>query len=145
RAVAEGLALFGVRADNDGPPAADARFFDPAELRLITDLCYQLLLIDADMLSQRRRDGADEVWHDRLRQGRRRLDRADRLLPGRRTFSGLARRAGYLEKLGRNDEARRARMEAAEIAPSLAADFFLLGMEHYLREEFREAIKPLDN
>src|SRR5262249_14671536 len=43
RAVAEGLALFGVRADNGGPPTADTRFFGPAELRLITDLCYQLL------------------------------------------------------------------------------------------------------
>src|SRR5262249_41062272 len=122
RAVAEGLALFGVRADNAGPSVADERFFTPAELRLITDLCYQLLLIAADMLAQRVRDEKDDAWHDRLGQALRRLDRADQLQPGRRTFSGLARRAEYLEGLGRKDEARRARKEAEEVAPSLAAD-----------------------
>src|SRR5262249_39939368 len=49
----------------------------------------------------------------------------------------------YLEKLGEEGAARRAQQAADRTPPSLAADYFLLGMGHYAREEFRQATGPL--
>jgi eukaryotic-like serine/threonine-protein kinase len=143
RAVADGLALFGVSADNDGPPAADARFYTPGQVALIADACYELLLIDAEVLARPNVGEPAGAWHGRLRQSLQLLDRADRLRPGTPVRAGLARRADYLELLGEADAARQARQAADQTPPSLAADYFLLGMGHYAREEFRQAMGPL--
>jgi tetratricopeptide (TPR) repeat protein len=143
RSVAGGLALFGVSADNDGPPDADPRFYSPGQFALIADACYELLLIDAEVLARPNVGEPAGEWHGRLRQSLRLLDRADRLRHGAPTHAGLARRADYLEKLGDADAARRARQAADQTPPSLAADYFLLGMGHYAREEFRQALAPL--
>jgi tetratricopeptide (TPR) repeat protein len=143
RAVADGLGLFGVSADNDGPPDADPRFYTPGQVALIADACYELLLIDAEVLARPNVGEPAGAWHERLRQSLRLLDRADRLRPGAPTHAGLARRADYLEKLGEADAARRTRQAADQTTPSLAADYFFLGMGHYAREEFRQAMGPL--
>jgi tetratricopeptide (TPR) repeat protein len=145
RAVADGLALFGLSADNDGPLDADLRFYTPGQVALITDACYELLLIDAEVLAQQNVGEPVGAWHDRLRQSLRLLDRADRLRPGAPTHAGLARKAEYLERLGEADAARLARQAADHTAPSLPADYFLLGMGLHAREEYREAIRPLAN
>jgi eukaryotic-like serine/threonine-protein kinase len=141
RAVADGLKLFQVARDNDGPPVVDPRFFTEAQKGLITDLCYQLLLIDAELLA--RPVGAVKE-DNRLRQSLRLLDCAARLRPGRPTYSALDRRANYLEQLGRKDEADQARQEAAGVAPELAADFFLIGMDRYQGNDLPGAIQALD-
>ncbi len=145
QAVARGLALFGVRSDNDGPPDADPRFYSPRERRFITACCYELLLLDAEILAQPRVGEKRSSWHGRLRQALALLARADRLLPGTRTYCGLARKAALLDMLGETDRAKQARRACAMVTPSLAADHFLIGVEHYRRDEFRSAFEPLAN
>jgi tetratricopeptide (TPR) repeat protein len=143
RAAAAGLALFRITPDNEGPPVVDVRFFSPEEIRQITALCYELLLIEAEALAQPLHGEPVDARQGRLYQALKRLDRADHLQPGLRTSSGLTRRAEYLAALKRNNEAEAARQAAARTPPTLAADHFLAGMAHCRRGRFREAIRPL--
>jgi tetratricopeptide (TPR) repeat protein/tRNA A-37 threonylcarbamoyl transferase component Bud32 len=142
-AATRGLRLFAVTADNDGPPAIDRRFYTPEEIRFITDACYQLLVFDAEALAQRRPGQEEAAWHKELRLALRLLQRADRLQPDQRTHAVLVRRAEYLREQGQAEKAKQAQQDADKTAPSLAADFYLLGLQHYRREEFQAALNPL--
>jgi len=144
-AAREGLELFGVTADNDGPPIIDARFFSPEEARLITGACYELLLLDADALAYPVVGEKVGVWRERLREAIRLLDRADRLLSGTHTYSAIRQRAQYMEGLGDLVAVRQLKKEAETIEPSLAADHFLLGVECYKRGEIKKAQVALGN
>ncbi len=124
-----GRSLFGVELDGRGPADADPRFFKPEERLRINALCYELLLMEAEVLAQPRAGEKKEAWHGRLRQALALLDRGERL--GIKTRAGLARRADYLDKLDRPQEARIARTQAADILLDLPSDFFLAGMDRY--------------
>jgi len=155
KGAAEGLTLFGVTPDNDGPPQVDPRFFEPVEAQAVAADCYELLLIDAQALAQPRVGEPAGEWRRRLHEALGRLDRADRLGVAPKTHSGLSLRAEYLDALGKAGDlaerpqaaeaARKAAEEADHIAPSLVADFFLVGLNLSRQDQFEQALKPLDN
>jgi tetratricopeptide (TPR) repeat protein/tRNA A-37 threonylcarbamoyl transferase component Bud32 len=144
-AVRRGLALFGVRPDNDGPPAVGERYSTPEEVHLVTARCYELLLIGAEALARPAAGEPEAAFHARLRRALGLLDRADRLQPGLRTRSAMTRRAEYLAALGRQEEAGQVRKQAEDTEAVLAADFFLLGMARCRAERFDEAVEPLSH
>jgi tetratricopeptide (TPR) repeat protein len=145
QAVAEGLALFQIDINGDGPPRVALGFFTPDELRTVTSRCYELLLLDAQALTMPR--PADKQTAGAIRQpvpeALRRLDRADRLLSGTQTRSGLTQRAEYLAALGKKDESESIVTKAEATAPILAGDYFLIGMGFHRRDEFGKAIPAL--
>jgi tetratricopeptide (TPR) repeat protein len=155
KAAAEGLTLFGVTPDNDGAPQVDPRFFSPAEAQAVAADCYELLLIDSQALAQPHVGEPAGAWRGRLRQALARVDRADHLGVATKTHSGLTLRAQYLDALGKAGDlaereqaakaASEALAEADHVAPSLAADFFLVGLSLHRQDQFEQALKPLDN
>jgi tetratricopeptide (TPR) repeat protein len=144
RAVAEGLALFQVAPEGDGPPVTGQGLLSPDEVRAVTNRCYELLLLDADTLVRADVGESRGVLRERVEEALTRLDRADRLLTGKRTRSSLVRRAEYLAILGREAESAETTEAAKAIAPILAADHFLIGLEHYRQDDFDNAAKSLD-
>src|SRR5262249_19556854 len=105
--------------------------------------CYELLLLDAQRLAAPVAGETVGALRQRVREALSRLDRADTLLPGTQTHSGLIQRAACLTVLGRKDESERVRNEAQATAPVLAADYYLIGLEHYRRDEFTKALPAL--
>jgi len=142
-ATASGLALFAVTIDGEGPPKVDGRFFSPKEIQEIEDDCYELLLIDAEVLAQPLMGEKVGTWRERLREAVKRLDRADRLNPNRRTRSAVALRADCLRGLGDTATAAKLEAEAETMQPMLATDFFLLALRHHKNEETKQAIPLL--
>lgn len=142
-ALEGGFAQFPIDLDGEGPPQFAAGYFTPEELRSITSRYYELLLIEAQVLATPIAGETVGALRDRLRQAIRRLDRADRLLPGIKTKVGLTRRSEYLAVLEKDVESKRFREEAEATNPVLAADYYLIAMEHYYRDEFGNAISPL--
>ena len=138
--VKEGLDLFRIN-ETDGPLKLAREFFTPDESRLVAHRCYELLLLDAQARAEKITGEDNEAHLKRVREALDRLDRADGLLAGTRTRSGLMRRAAYLAALGRPDEAMRA--EAEDTAPVLAVDHFLMGLEHQHRGEYAKALSFL--
>ncbi len=129
-AVREGLASFGLTTEGDGPPRIDPRFFEKDEPRTILELCYELVLLDAEVLARSSRPGELQAkQQQRLRQALALLDRADRL--GLKTRIALERRADFLEQLNEKVKAGEIRVAARELSPSTSADFFLLGLDRY--------------
>jgi tetratricopeptide (TPR) repeat protein len=143
RSAAEGLALFGVTADGDGSAVFAPGILTADETRLVTHRCYELLLLDAEALARRIPDEPDDARRVRVREALARLDRADRLLSGVKTRSGLVRRAECLAALGRETEASAASAAAEATAPVLAADYFLQGLEYYRADDWARAVPAL--
>jgi tetratricopeptide (TPR) repeat protein len=145
-AVKAGLNEVGVELDGRGPPQLTEGFFTPDEARRVAHRCYELLLIDAHATALAPVADKESVGDRRkkVRDALRMLDRADRLLPaGTRTRVGLARRAEYHASLNEEEAARVAREAADATSPALAADYYLIGLEYYHREEYVRAISAL--
>jgi tetratricopeptide (TPR) repeat protein len=143
KAAADGLGLFGVTPENDGPPQAEPGVLTPDEARAVADRCYELLLLEAELLARPVPGERAEAWRGRVKAALARLDRADRLLPGVRTRAGLTRRAECLTALQQDSEAKAVADEAAAIAPVRAADHFLTGLEAYRDDDFGRAVPAL--
>jgi len=123
----EALALAGV--DPELENAALASGFPASRQSEITADCYALLLVLASV--------RDQGGPERSREALRLLDRA-RLL-GLQTQAYHVRRAHFLEREGKAEEARKARSQAAARAPAGAFDYFLIGEEHYRRGQWEQA------
>jgi tetratricopeptide (TPR) repeat protein len=141
QAVADGLALFGVTPENDGPPAVDLAVYEPEQAGRVAAACAELLTLEADAFTQPRIGEPAADWHGRLREALRRLDRAERL--GRRTNAARVRRASILEQLGDADAAHLARQQAEATALATPTDFFLTGLDRYRQGDYAAARGPL--
>lgn len=141
-AVAQGLSLFVDKNDPSSLPVLDS-LYTPREAEYVLATLYELLLIEAEMLATPQIGEQAQDWRGRLSKALALLDRADKLPLPVRPKVGLVRRVKYLKGLKQNEKAENAQKLADATAPSLAVDFFLLGMEHYGAGKFEEALKPL--
>lgn len=144
-AVVKGLTAAGVGFEGADPPTLAPGVFTAAELQLAKARCYELLLLDAQVMAVPA-VGKEEVgeWKKRLEVALTRIDRADKLLPdGARTRIGLARRADFHAGLGHAEVAKTWREEAEKTSPVLAADYYLIGLDHHGRREYVRAIPAL--
>ncbi|MFO0798483.1 MAG: tetratricopeptide repeat protein [Gemmataceae bacterium] len=145
-AAAAGLKEVGVDLAGSGPPGLAPGYFTPAEVRLATHRSYELLLIDAHAVALAAPAPGETAGErkEKVRDALKMLDRADLLLPaGTRTRVGLTRRAEYLKGLGEKEAAAAARAAADATPPVLAADHYLIGLEHHRLEEYTRAIPAL--
>jgi tetratricopeptide (TPR) repeat protein/predicted Ser/Thr protein kinase len=139
RAVAEGLALYGVT--DGGRPAVDAAVYDPQESAEITAACAELLALDADALAQIRVGEPQTGLQGRLRLAVARLGQAEDL--GLKTYGVFARRATVLRLLGETDTAAAAQARADEASLVTAGDYFLAGLGEFQRDDYVAARKSL--
>jgi tetratricopeptide (TPR) repeat protein len=102
--------------------------------------CYTLLLVLASVRGQQPAPGEGDA--ERCEEALRILGRARRL--GVRTQAYHRRRAHFLERLGRQAEARKERDQAAALPPEGALDHFLIGEERYRRGARGEAMNSFD-
>src|SRR5262249_3797624 len=144
KACADGLKEFGVESGKEGPPVIDERFFAEAERKAIVEDCYELLLIDANALARPLSGDSAEERQDKARRALALLDQADKLMPETRTKSGLVRRAAFLRQAGDAAKAKDADDEADGLRPTTPGDYFLVGLQHFLQDDFKEAL-PLLN
>jgi tetratricopeptide (TPR) repeat protein len=143
QAAADGLALFDVRPEGNGPPLVDPTAYRPDQAERVAAACGELLVLGADALAQQRLGEPLPELHTRLRAALTLLDRAERL--GQKTHAGSLRKAAILQQLGEADAARQAQQTGDDIAPATATDFFLTGLELLRRGELAAARKPLTN
>jgi serine/threonine protein kinase/tetratricopeptide (TPR) repeat protein len=135
-AAREALAAFGVTADNDSAPAVEGAFFDESRKADVQTGCYELLLVQAEAEAQPLPGQGDEERRAAAARALRTLDRAARLGGG--GFVYHLRRARYLAQAG-DAAARREEELAAASPPVSAADYFLLGDEHFRRGDLAAA------
>jgi serine/threonine protein kinase/tetratricopeptide (TPR) repeat protein len=114
-------------------------YWDPEQTEEVRTGCYELLLILAETAAgpASARTAADRP---RVLQALGYLDRARAITSP--TWVYHLRRAGYLGRLGDAPGAARERDAAGE--PSAAADYFLLGVEHYQKGELKAAVQDFD-
>jgi tetratricopeptide (TPR) repeat protein/tRNA A-37 threonylcarbamoyl transferase component Bud32 len=127
QAARETLAPFGLATDPVKPLELGPSFSDQQKADIVEG-CYEMLLVLAE---------ADPQPEDALRI----LDRAKALGSPPRAYH--LRRADYLSKLGRTDEAREAIQDAAVLEPASPLDFFLLGFDQQRRGELGSAAANL--
>jgi tetratricopeptide (TPR) repeat protein len=138
-AAREALALAGVepppRGGGQRGGAAMAPGFPAARQAAMAADCYTLLLVLASVRGRQLKpgEGPSRRCHEALRI----LDRARRL--GFQTRAYHLRRAHFLEQLGQQREARKARSRAASLPPEGALDHFLVGEERYRRGAWEQA------
>ncbi len=99
--------------------------FSEAERRDVEEGCYVLLLILAGV-------------EDQPEAGLRRLASADKLRPPTRAYQ--RRLADCLARLGDDDGAERAQLEAERLTPETAFDHFLTGLDRYGQRDWTAAI-----
>jgi tetratricopeptide (TPR) repeat protein len=146
RATAEkaraALALYGIRTDTDTPPVIDPAL-KPDEREEIRNNCYLLLLVLADAVGQPRPGQTEKELAGSAEDALRILRRADRF--GLDTQAGHRRRARYLSRLGKKDEATAEARKAAGHAPTLALDYYLVGDDYYKEGDLEEAARHFEN
>ncbi len=130
RAAREALALYGL--DDEAAALRLDASLDARQKAAVTEGCYELLLVLADTAAQGkttddRRRGAGEALSL--------LDRAARLHP--RGAADQVRRARYLALRGAKDDAGK----GPAAAPADRVDHFLLGLDHYRREDLARAAR----
>ncbi|MCI0458848.1 MAG: protein kinase, partial [Gemmataceae bacterium] len=146
-AAEEALAQFGLTAAAEAPLALERSYFTDQEQSEITDGCYELLLVLAEVVAHPRelvahlRPGQDPV--DQAAQAVRLLDRASRLRPPSRTYH--LRRARYLEQMQDTPAARQEHARAAELQPASALDYFWMAEEHYNQRDLNQALVGFQN
>jgi tetratricopeptide (TPR) repeat protein len=140
-AVDKGLAEFDIKLEGTGPPQFVS--LEPSESTSVTQRCYDLLLLKAESLAKPVAGENAEVRTQRLERVRLRLERAERLLPGIKTKSGLTQKAQYLKDVNKEQDAATALDEAKKTKPDLATDHFLVGLNLFRRREYSNAIPSL--
>jgi tetratricopeptide (TPR) repeat protein len=136
------LARFGIAADGDGPPALDP-VLTPAEKEQILDSCYLLLVVWADAEAQPGADRKESERHRSTEAALTLLRRAEGLkIPTRACHQ---RRARYLRQLARETDAREEDRRAQQTTPTRAVDYYLLGDEHYQRDDLDGAVRDFEN
>ncbi len=116
--------------------------FSKAEVAEITEGCYGLLLILAEVQAQAGSGLEPGKRRAAVRQALRTLDRAAQV--GTASQAYHLRRARYLDLLGEAEPARKESERAQALQPAHAVDFFLLGDEWYKRGRLAEAIAAFD-
>jgi tetratricopeptide (TPR) repeat protein len=145
QAARKALELFAVTSDGKGAPVF-SRHIRKDKVGEITDGCYELLLLRADLLAQPKPGQAPAEREAQVEQALRSLDRAADLGPlgPRPTRAWYLRRARYLTQLGRPGPAADARKRAEATRPVRALDHFLLGDEYYRQNQVPEAVQAFE-
>lgn len=138
-AVLRALALFGVSLETQGKPVMDVSAFTSQEIEDITQGCYELLLVWAEVEMHPLPGQADADQRLQAELAMRVLDRAEQLAIA--TRSGHLLRAACLDRLGRQAEALAEKAQAGK--PEGAVDCFLSGVEAYQRADFPRARSEL--
>jgi tetratricopeptide (TPR) repeat protein len=141
QAARTALALFGVTLDGKAAPAF-SRHIQKDKAAEITEGCYEMLLLLADLLAQPKPGQAPAERGAQLEQALRALDRAAALGPPSRALH--LRRARYLAELGRTGPAAEERERAEATAPARPLDYFLLGDEHYKQNQVARAAEGFE-
>jgi tetratricopeptide (TPR) repeat protein len=129
-AAQSALAHAGIRLEGGAKPALDPTFSREQQDRLLP-AAYELLLILAEAVAGPGTTPSEERRQEPAHQALEVLSLAEQLrCPCHPTRAFSQRRADYLTRLGRQEEARR-EQEQAPSAPSGALDHFLLGEELY--------------
>jgi serine/threonine protein kinase/Flp pilus assembly protein TadD len=133
------LALYGAAERDDWQEQPAWRRLDDESRRRLAEDVRELLLLLAWARTYQERSSPES-----LREALALLDRAAavRDLPPSPVLA--LDRAGYLEGLGRGDEARAARDEAARVPPASARDHYLLALGHARERRYAEAVAELD-
>jgi serine/threonine protein kinase/Tfp pilus assembly protein PilF len=140
-AIDDALALVGVNLAATEPVLWNPQF-SKAELEEITEGCYGLLLILAEVKAQAGAGLPPDKKKEALQQALHTLDRAAQV--GSASQAYHLRRARYLDLLGQAERAQKESERAQALQPVHAVDFFLLGDEWYKRGRLTEAIVAFD-
>jgi serine/threonine protein kinase/lipoprotein NlpI len=133
------LALYGAAERDDWQEQPAWRRLDAETRHRLAEDVRELLLLLAWAQAREQHSSPES-----LRQALALLDRAAavRDLPPSPVLA--LDRAAYLSQLGRDDEAKAAREEAARIAPASARDHYLLALGHSRAGRYAEAAAELD-
>jgi tetratricopeptide (TPR) repeat protein len=132
------LALVGMEAES-GMAALVPGFPAPRQSETAAD-CHALLLVLASVRGQQPLPG--DGGKERYREALRILDRARQF--GYQTRAYHLRQAHFLERLGEQKEAGRARDRAASLLPEGAPDHFLVGEELYRHGDWEQAMNSFN-
>ncbi|HEX8202840.1 MAG TPA: protein kinase, partial [Isosphaeraceae bacterium] len=136
------LALFGVGVDPGAPTAVNVSSLEADEPAEVNAGCYEMLLTLAEAEAQVLPGQSPERARDGAERALRLLDRAARLGPD--TRAAHLRRARYLAQLGDPSGAARERRRAAEVDPSTATDFYLVGDEARRDGDLKAALRDFE-
>lgn len=139
RLARETLNLFSVLENPEWQSLQDWQRLQPEERRQVAESTWELLLLMAhDAIRQ---NGNEKKA---LEEALSLLDRAARI-PGSTSSPVLWRaRAEHLSKLGRNEEAQKARKRAAELPPRNARDHYLLATTYAQQGKYDQSIQQLN-
>jgi serine/threonine protein kinase/Flp pilus assembly protein TadD len=137
--IRSALALYGVTECDDWQDQPAWTRLDPDSRRRLGEDIRELLLLLAWAQTRQHQSSPES-----LRQAVALLDRAAELRDLRPSPVLAQDRAGYLEALGRADEAAAARAEAVHIPPASARDHYLLALGHTRARRYAEAVGELD-
>jgi serine/threonine protein kinase/Tfp pilus assembly protein PilF len=140
-AIDDALGLVGVNVADKEPVVWNPQY-SKAELAEITEGCYGLLLILAEVQAQAGSGPEPGKKKAAVQQSLRTLDRAAQV--GTASQAYHLRRARYLDLLGEAERAQKESERAQALQPVHAVDFFLLGDEWYKRGRLTEAIEAFD-
>jgi eukaryotic-like serine/threonine-protein kinase len=140
-AIDDALGLVGVNVVAREPVVWNPHF-SKTELAEITEGCYGLLLILAEVKAQAGSGLESDKKKAAVQEALGILDRAAQV--GTASQAYHLRRARYLDLLGETELARKESGRAQELQPVHAVDFFLLGDEWYKRGRLTEAIVAFD-
>jgi serine/threonine protein kinase/Tfp pilus assembly protein PilF len=140
-AIDDALGLVGVNVAAEEPVVWNPQF-SQAEVAEITEGCYGLLLILAEVQAQAGSGLEPGKKKAAVQQALRTLDRAAQV--GTASQAYHLRRARYLDLLGEAGRAQKEYERAQALQPVHAVDSFLLGDEWYKRGRLTEAIVAFD-
>jgi eukaryotic-like serine/threonine-protein kinase len=140
-AIDDALGLVGVNVAAKEPVVWNPQY-SKAELAEITEGCYGLLLILAEVKAQAASGLEPGKKKAAVQQALRTLDRAVQV--GTASHAYHLRRARYLDLLGEGERAQKEYERAEALQPVHAVDFFLLGDEWFQRGRLKEAIVAFD-
>jgi serine/threonine protein kinase/Tfp pilus assembly protein PilF len=134
------LDVYGAAERDDWQDQPAWRRLDPLSQRRVAEDVRELLMLLAWARTLQEKSSPDS-----LNEALKWLDRAAAVRDLSPTPALLIDRAGYLEALGRADEAKNARDEAARTPPVNARDHFLLALGYNRARRLAEAITELNS
>jgi eukaryotic-like serine/threonine-protein kinase len=145
--VRQALGLFSVSVESGAMPAIDRASFSEAQKQEVVECSYVLLLQLAEVIAGPTGEVTAKEDRQQVERALDVLNSASRLASSVRLFDDAqvcpilhSRRARYLERLGKANEARDERAKANDARPLRAFEFYLRGNDHYREGRLESAV-----